>query len=87
MRTRSEGIAQKSGLAPSADQLVRLCRTDELFSSFATGEEVFHRLNAFFMTREMLNICSFTLAGGPITYISELHKFDETLQVCLPSSA
>ena len=75
MRTRSEVIAQKSGLAPSADQLVRLCRTDELISSFATEEEVFHRLNAFFMTLEMLNICSFTLADGPITYISELHKF------------
>ena len=75
MRTRSEVIAQKSGLAPSADQLVRLCRTDELISSFATEEEVFHRLNAFFMTLELLNICSFTLLDGPVAYISELHKF------------
>ena len=74
MRTRSEVIAQKSGLAPSADQLVKLCRTDELSSSFATEEEVFQRLHAFFMTLEMLNICSFTTLDGPVLYISKIHK-------------
>ena len=48
MRTRSETIAQKTGLAPSADQLVKLCKVDETSSSVATEEEVFQRLHAFF---------------------------------------
>ena len=74
MRTRSETIAQKTGLAPSADQLVKLCRVDETSSSVATEEEVFQRLHAFFMAMEMLNICAFTATDGPVRYINELQK-------------
>ena len=72
MRTRSETIAQKTGLAPSADQLVKLCKVDEISSSVATEEEVFQRLHAFFMAMEMLNICAFTGSDGPVRYINEL---------------
>ena len=75
MRTRSETIAQKTGLAPSADQLVKLCKVDETSSSVATEEEVFQRLHAFFMAMEMLNICAFTATDGPVRYINELQKF------------
>ena len=75
MRTRSETIAQKTGLAPSADQLVKLCKVDEASSAVATEEEVFQRLHAFFMAMEMLNICAFTAADGPVKYINELQKF------------
>ena len=75
MRTRSETIAQKTGLAPSADQLVKLCKVDEVSSSVATEEEVFQRLHAYFMALEMLNICAFSAADGPIKYINELQKF------------
>jgi hypothetical protein len=75
MRTRSETIAQKTGLAPSADQLVKLCKVDEISSSVATEEEVFQRLHAFFMAMEMLNICAFTGSDGPVRYINELQKY------------
>ena len=75
MRTRSETIAQKTGLAPSADQLVRLCKVDEPASSVANEEEVLYRLQAFFMALEMLNICSLSAVDGPVRYLNELHKF------------
>ena len=75
IRTRSETIAQKTGLAPSADQLVKLCKVDEISSSVATEEEVFQRLHAFFMAMEMLNICAFTSGDGPVRYINELQKY------------
>ena len=75
MRTRSETITQKTGLAPSADQLVKLCRVDEASSTVATEEEVFHRLQSFFMAMEMLNICAFTATDGPVRYINKLQKF------------
>ena len=58
MRVRSDTISQKSGLAMSAEALLKLSKEDVLKDVVATEEEVVYRLNAFFMALEMHNICS-----------------------------
>ena len=75
LRLRCETIAQKSGMAPSADQLVKMVKEDVMSSSVGTEEEVLQRLHAFFMALEYLNICTFNVAEGPITYLKELQYF------------
>ena len=75
IRLRCETIAQKSGMAPSADQLVKMVKEDVMSSSVGTEEEVLQRLHAFFMALEYLNICTFNVADGPVTYLKELQHF------------
>ena len=36
---------------------------------------LFHRLHAFFMALEYLNICAFSRAEGPLKYLQELEQF------------
>ena len=75
IRLRCEVIAQKTGMAPSADQLVKMVKEDVMSSSVGTEEEVLQRLHAFFMALEYLSICSFSVAEGPIRYLKELQQF------------
>jgi hypothetical protein len=75
MRVRSDTISQKSGLAMSAEALLKLSKEDVLKDVVATEEEVVYRLNAFFMALEMLNICSYSVPDGPIRYMKALASF------------
>ena len=72
MRRRSETIVQKSGMAPTADLLVKLVRADVEASAIATEEEVMERLYAFFVALEFLGICTFNDADGPLLFIRKL---------------
>ena len=79
IRLRSETIAQMSGLAKSADNLIKVARVDEESSSVSSEEEVMDRLHAFFMALEYLVVCEFSVKEGPMLYIKELQEFrDET---------
>ena len=72
MRRRSETIIQKSGMAPTADLLVKLVRADVDSSVIATEEEVMDRIHAFFVALEFLSICVFNDADGPLLYVRKL---------------
>ena len=75
IRTRSETIAQKSGLAESAEHLLKMSKQDETRSSVGSEEEAMERLHAFFVALEHLNHCEFSVKDGPMIYIKELTKF------------
>ena len=75
MRLRSETIAQKTGLAPTADRLVKMARIDEAIVAVSSEEELMDRLNGFFVALEYLVVCEFSVKDGPITYIKELQAF------------
>ena len=75
MRFRSETIAQKTGLAPTADRLVKMARIDEAIVAVSSEEELMDRLNGFFVALEYLVVCEFSVKDGPITYIKELQAF------------
>ena len=72
MRRRSETIVQKSGMAPTADLLVKLVRADVDSSVIATEEEVMDRIHAFFVALEFLSTCAFNDAEGPLLYVRKL---------------
>ena len=74
IRRRSETIISKSGMAPTADMLVKMVRTDVDSSEVATEEEVMDRINAFFVTLEFLSICVFNDKDGPLTYVRRLSE-------------
>ena len=68
-----------SGLAKSADNLIKVARVDEESSLVSSEEEVMDRLHAFFMALEYLVVCEFSIKEGPMLYIKELQEFrDET---------
>ena len=75
MRLRSESIAQKTSLAPTADHLVKMARIDEAIVAVSSEEELMDRLNGFFVALEYLVVCEFSVKDGPITYIKELQAF------------
>ena len=75
MRLRSETIAQKTGLAPTADHIVKMARIDEAIVAVSSEEELMDRLNGFFVALEYLVVCEFSVKDGPITYIKELQAF------------
>jgi len=75
-RRRNEQIAQKSGLAPSADLLVRMVQVDDLRTTVVNEAEVFDRITAFFVALEYLNICAFNEAEGTLRYFRELQIFN-----------
>jgi hypothetical protein len=72
MRRRSETIVQKSGMAPTADMLVKMVTADIESSAIAAEEEVLDRIQSFFVALEFLSICSFNDAEGPLLYIRKL---------------
>ena len=77
MRRRNEIVAQKAGLAPSADLLIKLVQQDELRVPVVSEPEVFERLHSFFVALEYLNICSFNDADGLLLYYRELQVFNQ----------
>ena len=73
-RTRSEQIVQKSGISKTADDLVKVVAVDQPVQA-ASEAQVLDKLHAFFVALEYLNICEFTVAAGPLKYLSELEEW------------
>ena len=74
MRTRSEQIAQKSGLSKNAEDLLKVVMVDQPVSA-VSEQQVMDKLHAFLVSLEYLNICEFTYAAGPLRYLSELEEW------------
>ena len=74
IRTRNEQIAQKSGISRSAEDLLRVVMVDQPVAANSEGQ-VMDKLHAFFVTLEYLNICEFSVAAGPLKYLSELEEW------------
>ena len=74
MRTRSEQIAQKSGLSKNAEDLLKVVTVDQPAIA-ASESQVMDKLHAFLVALEYLNICDFTYAAGPLRYLSELEEW------------
>ena len=74
IRTRADVIVVKSGLSRNAEDLLSISRADqpELVTDVTT---LFHRLHAFFMSLEYLNISAFSRTEGPLKYLQELEQF------------
>ena len=70
MRTRSEQIAQKSGLSKNAEDLLKVVTIDQPASA-APVSQVMDKLHAFLVALEYLNICDFTHAAGPLRYLRD----------------
>ena len=75
MRLRSEAIAQRTGLAPTADYLGKMSQIDDAVVAISSEEELMDRLNGFFVALEYLGVCEFSVKEGPILYINELLAF------------
>ena len=73
-RTRSEQIVQKSGISKTADDLIKVVAVDQPVQA-ASEAQVLDKLHAFFVALEYLNICEFTVAAGPLKYLSELEEW------------
>ena len=74
LRTRSEQIAQKSGLSKNAEDLLKVVTIDQPTTA-ASETQVMDKLHAFLVALEYLNICEFTYAAGPLRYLSELEEW------------
>eukprot|EP00913_Durusdinium_trenchii_P022513 g21148.t1 len=74
MRTRSEQIAQKSGLSKNAEDLLKVVTVDQPVSA-ASESQVMDKLHAFLVALEYLNICDFTHVADPLRYLSELEEW------------
>ena len=74
IRTRNEQIAQKSGLSKNAEDLLRVVTIDQPAAA-SSESQVLDKLHAFFITLEYLNICDFSVAAGPLKYLSELEEW------------
>ena len=73
-RTRSEQVVQKSGISKTAEDLIKVVVTDQPVQA-ASEAQVIDKLHAFFVALEYLNICEFTVAAGPLKYLSELEEW------------
>ena len=73
-RTRSEQVVQKSGISKTADDLIKVVAVDQPVQA-ASEAQVIDKLHAFFVALEYLNICEFTVAAGPLKYLSELEEW------------
>ena len=81
VRLRSEYIAQKGGLASSAEQLLRAARED-IPATVVAEDDAINRITAFYIALEYQGHCKFAffagsaekdnLTGGPLTFIKEL---------------
>ena len=74
MRTRSEQIAQKSGLTKNAEDLLRVVTIDQPQAA-ASEAQVMDKLHAFLVALEYLNICEFSHVAGPLRYLAELEEW------------
>ena len=74
IRTRADVIVVKSGLSRNAEDLLQISRADQP-EPVTDVTTLFHRLHAFFMALEYLNICAFSRAEGPLKYLQELEQF------------
>ena len=74
IRTRADVIVVKSGLSRNAEDLLSISRADQP-EPVTDVTTLFHRINAFFMSLEYLNICAFSRAEGPLKYLQELEQF------------
>ena len=76
-RRRSENITSKTGMAPTADLLIKMVHIDDLKTVVVTEEEVLDRLFSFFVALEYLNIAAFNEVDYTLTYWRELLKFNQ----------
>ncbi|CAE7846640.1 unnamed protein product, partial [Symbiodinium sp. KB8] len=74
IRTRADVIVVKSGLSRNAEDLLSISRADQP-EPVTDVTTLFHRLHAFFMALEYLNICAFSRVEGPLKYLQELEQF------------
>ena len=74
IRTRADVIVVKSGLSRNAEDLLSISRADQP-EPVTDVTTLFHRLHAFFMALEYLNICAFSRTEGPLKYLQELEQF------------
>eukprot|EP00439_Symbiodinium_sp_Y106_P051106 s3342_g6.t2 len=74
MLTRADRIVQTSGFSKTSDDLLRVVQSDNKVA-IASDSDVMDRLHAFFIALEYLNICDFTIAAGPLKYLSELEEW------------
>ena len=72
MRTRSEQVAQKSGLSKNAEDLLKVVTIDQ--PSFPNNRS-WTSCVLFRSHSSILNICEFTYAAGPLRYLSELEEW------------
>ena len=76
-RRRSEQIASKTGMAPTADLLIKMVQIDDLRTVVVTEAEVLDRLFSFFVALEYLNIACFNEIDGTFTYWRALLEFNK----------
>eukprot|EP00438_Fugacium_kawagutii_P023814 Skav204935 [mRNA] locus=scaffold2514:68997:87350:+ [translate_table: standard] len=74
IRTRADAIVQKAGLSKSAEDLLSISKADEP-DPVTDVQTLLHRVHAFFMALEYMNICSYSRAAGPLKYLQELEQF------------
>lgn len=74
IRTRADAIVQKSGLSKSAEDLLSISKADEP-DPVTDVQTLLHRVHAFFMALEYMNICTYSRAAGPLKYLQELEQF------------
>ena len=74
LRTRSEQIAQKSGISKNAEDLLKVVMVDQPVTA-ASESQVMDKLHAFFVALEYLNVCDFTVKAGPLRYLAELEEW------------
>lgn len=81
IRLKSEHIAQKGGLASSAEQLLRAARED-IPAIITMEDDAVNRITAFYIALEYQGHCKFSyfsgspeskdINGGPLTFLKEL---------------
>ena len=74
IRTRADSIVQKSGLSKNAEDLLTISKADEP-DQVTDVHTLLHRVHAFFMALEYLNICTYSRGAGPLRYLQELEQF------------
>ena len=74
IRTRADTIVQRSGLTRNAEDLLIISKADEP-DQVTDMSHVFHRLHAFVMSLEFLNVCEYSVKAGALQYLQELEQF------------
>ena len=74
IRTRADSIVQKAGLTKNAEDLLTISKADEP-EQVTDVQTLLHRVHAFFMALEYLNVCTYSRAAGPLRYLQELEQF------------
>lgn len=74
IRTRADSIVQKSGLTKNAEDLLTISKAEEP-EQVTDVQTLLHRVHAYFMALEYLNICTYSRKAGPLRYLQELEQF------------